>query len=669
MNIEVWLKISCVLVVILAILYLWRVRQREQLYRYKGWNLILAGLSLVFFASLLDISHYFYSSDRFSLQWLPGILQLGGLILLFIGLARWFPTIFQLRRSETKLRALYDSTSDAVMLLDQKGFFDCNNATLILFGCATLEEFCSKHPADLSPPAQPGGASSMELANQRIATAMEKGCHRFDWVHKRADTGKTFHAEVLLTAMNLEGKPVLYAVVRDITERKAAEEEVQRLAFHDLLTQLPNRRLLMDRLQHALSSSIRHGRDGALLFIDLDNFKTLNDTLGHNIGDLLLQQVAQRLVTCLRKGDTVARLGGDEFVVMLEGLSENLQEAAFQAEAIGDKIIAALNQPYQLAGYDCRSTPSIGIALFTNQQISAEELMKRADIAMYQAKKAGRNTIRFFDPEMQAAVEARSTLERWMQQALPQRQFRLYYQMQVDHKGTIFGAEMLLRWQHPERGMILPADFIPLAEENGLIESIGLWVLETACNQLKAWEACPVKRHFQLAINVSARQFRQPSFVEQVIRVLDATRIVPNRLKFELTESLVLDNVADAITRMQTLKDIGVQFSMDDFGTGYSSLSHLKKLPLDQLKIDQVFVRDIVTNHDDAIIVQTIIAMAKNLGMEVIAEGVETNEQRDFLIERNCLNFQGYLFSRPVSLEKFEQLVDQIILNTPTMEK
>ena len=445
----------------------------------------------------------------------------------------------------------------------------------------------------------------------------------------------------------------------DITVSKAAADKIERLAFYDPLTGLPNRRLLRDRLKSALASSHRSGRQGALLFIDLDNFKTLNDTLGHDMGDLLLQQVARRLESCVREGDTVARLGGDEFVVMLEDLSEQALDAAAQTEFIGDKILVALNQSYRLATHDFHSTASIGATLFNGHEQSIEELLKQADIAMYQAKTAGRNALRFFDPQMQASICARVALETDLRLALVENQFKLYYQPQFYHNGQVIGAEVLIRWQHPQRGLVFPADFIQLAEETGLILPIGQWVLETACAQIKIWESSAHTRHLQLAVNVSARQFRQPDFVEQVCQVLSRSAIRPGNLKVELTESLVLDDIDDTILKMHALREIGVRFSMDDFGTGYSSLSYLTQLPLDQLKIDRSFVHNIGIKATDAVIVQTIIGMANNLGMEVIAEGVETETQRAFLEQHDCQVCQGFLFSKPVPIEQFELLQRQ----------
>ncbi len=443
----------------------------------------------------------------------------------------------------------------------------------------------------------------------------------------------------------------------DITIRRAAAAEIEQLAFYDPLTGLPNIRLLRDRLKPALASSYRSGRKGALLFIDLDNFKTLNDSLGHDIGDLLLKQVAQRLEFCVREGDTVARLGGDEFVVILEDLSERTLEAATQAEVICNKILEALNQPYQLTTHYYNCTSSIGATLFNEHDQSADELLKQADIAMYQAKDAGRNAMRFFDQQMQININTRVAMEANLRLAIKENQFELYYQPQVNHNGQIIGAEVLIRWQHPQNGLILPAYFIPLAEATGLILPIGLWAIKTACTQIKNWESHIHTQHLVLAVNVSARQFHLPDFVEQVRQVILLSAINPERLKLELTEGLLLDDINDSILKMNALREIGVSFSMDDFGTGYSSLAYLTQLPIDQLKIDQSFVRNIGIKPTDAVIAQTIIGMGNSLGISVIAEGVETESQRAFLEKHGCTLYQGYLFSKPVQIEQFEALL------------
>jgi diguanylate cyclase (GGDEF)-like protein/PAS domain S-box-containing protein len=480
-------------------------------------------------------------------------------------------------------------------------------------------------------------------------------------IWNRRKNGEVYPVHLFITAVkNSDGIVTNYvSTLIDITLSKASEDEIKNLAFYDPLTQLPNRRLLIDRLHQAFAFSARSGREGALLLIDLDNFKNINDTLGHNSGDLLLKQVAQRLTSCMRDGDTVARLGGDEFVVMLEDLSEKDHEAAAQAENVGEKILASLNQPYQLDTHEYHSTPSIGAALFSDHRMSGEEIMKRADIAMYQAKNAGRNTLRFFNPKMQDIINIRATLESELRKAIESQQFHLHYQVQVDNLSRPIGAETLIRWIHPERGMVSPADFIPLAEETGLIVPIGQWVLETACAQISAWQHDNLMDGLTLAVNVSAKQFRQADFVYQVEAAIQHHGIIPRLLKLELTESLLLEDISGTIATMNALKEIGVQFSLDDFGTGYSSLQYLKQLPLNQIKIDQSFVRDIASDQNDAAIVQTIIAMAETLGFDVIAEGVETQAQREFLDQRGCHAFQGYLFGKPMPIEQFEVLIRQ----------
>lgn len=445
----------------------------------------------------------------------------------------------------------------------------------------------------------------------------------------------------------------------DITERKLAEEKIHNLAFYDPLCQLPNRRLLFDRLHQAVTTSARNKTCAGLLFIDLDNFKILNDTRGHDIGDMLLIEVAHRLRASIRESDTLARLGGDEFVVLLEGLSPDRAEAAVQAREVAEKILLDIHQPYMLKAIEHFTTASIGISLFANYRQNLDDLLKQADTAMYAAKKAGRNTLRFFDPAMQEALEMRSQLEAGIRKSLPRQEFKLYYQIQVDSRNHPIGAEALIRWEHPEQGLISPAEFIPVAEDTGLIVPLGQWVLLTACTQLKEWEKNPLTQELTLAVNVSARQFRQPGFVRQVGEVIEQSSIDPSRLKLELTESTVLENVLDTIDKMHGLKAMGVRFSMDDFGTGYSSLAYLTQLPLDQLKIDQSFVRNIGTKSTDAMIIQTIIGMANNLGIEVIAEGVETDAQRDFLWKAGCRLYQGYLFGRPVPMKEFTALLDK----------
>jgi diguanylate cyclase (GGDEF)-like protein/PAS domain S-box-containing protein len=444
------------------------------------------------------------------------------------------------------------------------------------------------------------------------------------------------------------------AILEDITERKQFLDEIQDLAFYDQLTHLPNRRLLLDRLHQALASSTRNGRNGALLFLDLDHFKTLNDTLGHGAGDLLLQEVATRMANCVCEHDTVARFGGDEFVVMLEDLSESKLEAAAQAEVIGKKIMAMLSQPYRLDSYEYHCTSSVGVTLFCSHERSLEDLLKQADIAMYHAKKVGRNTLQFFDQPMQEAIHARVDLERELHIALQQHQFQLRYQIQVDYLNNPIGAEASLHWMHPKHGLYPPSCFIPMAEETGLILPIGQWVIEAACTQIKAWKLDALTRELSLSVNVSSSQFLQKEFVSQVKTAVQRHDINPMLLKLELTESLLLNHIEHTVAIMTSLQEFGIRFSLDDFGTGYSSLQYLKCLPLYQLKIDQSFVRDIATDLSDQAIVRTIIAMAKALNLNVIAEGVETEEQQYKLLSIGCMHYQGYLFGRPVPIKQFE---------------
>ncbi|ABM03366.1 diguanylate cyclase/phosphodiesterase [Psychromonas ingrahamii 37] len=440
-------------------------------------------------------------------------------------------------------------------------------------------------------------------------------------------------------------------------EKSKRAEELNDLAFYDALTGLPNRRILIDRLHHALSSNVRQGFESAVMFIDLDHFKDINDTLGHEVGDLLLIQIAQRLESCLRKCDTVARLGGDEFVLILENLDQKTIEAAAKANFIADKIFAALNKPYQLDMHECYSTVSIGLAFFGHEGKTAEGLLKQADIAMYQAKKAGGNTMRFFNQKMQDIINVRTSLEHELRIAVAKSQFNLYYQIQMDSSNRVWGAEALIRWVHPERGLVSPATFIPLAEETGLILPIGQWVIETACAQIKIWQKESLTRDLTLSVNVSAKQFRQTDFVDQVQSAVRRHAISANLLKLELTESLFQEDIKVTIATMNALNNIGIQFSLDDFGTGYSSLQYLKQLPLDQIKIDQSFVRDIAIDSNDRAIVKAIIAMAHILKIDVIAEGVETEEQRQLLLGKGCSFFQGYLFSKPIPIEQFEALI------------
>lgn len=483
-------------------------------------------------------------------------------------------------------------------------------------------------------------------------------------IWNRRKNGEIYPEELTITAVKSENGRIsnYVATFSDISITKAAEEEIKHLAFFDPLTRLPNRRLLIDRLQQALASSVRSGRQASLLFIDLDNFKTLNDTLGHDIGDLLLQEVAHRLGSCVRQDDSVGRLGGDEFVVLLENLSEYRLEASEQTEVVGNKILASLSQEYKLSKHDYHNSASIGATVFNGLDHSIDQLFKQADIAMYQAKKAGRNSLRFFDPQMQEILNDRSSLEWELRKAIENDEFQLYYQIQVDgsNQHHPYGAEALIRWIHPERGLISPNDFIPVAEETGMIHLIGSWALKTACAQIKTWQNNPRTCNLVLSVNVSAKQFHKSDFADQVKAAIQSEGINPKLLKLELTESMLHEDINDTIATMSALREIDVSFSLDDFGTGYSSLSYLSRLPLDHLKIDRSFVMNLGANDDSVAICTAIISMAHSLKLKVVAEGVE-NETQTYILStvHRCDYLQGYLYGKPEPIEKFEALLMQ----------
>jgi diguanylate cyclase (GGDEF)-like protein/PAS domain S-box-containing protein len=534
-----------------------------------------------------------------------------------------------------------------------------------------------------------GGSSQMRISAQEVVgrTRWDLQALNFseaDWAdHRRLLDARQPFRDLELERMgdggraywvSISGVPVFAAdgtfsgyrgVGRDITERKRVEAEIERLAFFDPLTGLPNRRLLTDRLHRAIGAAAHGQKHGALLFLDLDNFKDLNDTLGHDMGDRLLVQAAQRLLSCVSPQDTVSRFGGDEFVVLTEGLPGDLHRARADAGVLAHRISVTLGRPYAVGGMGHHhSTPSIGVALFgaqTGQDSGVDDLLKHADLAMYQAKAAGRDTVRFFDPAMQEAVIARAALESELRQALQSGELVLHYQPLVSGNGTMLGAEALVRWQHPQRGLVMPGGFIPAAEQGGLIVPLGQWVLERACEQLVAWSRMPAAAHLVLSVNVSVRQFRQPDFVDHVLQTLRRTGAQPRLLKIELTESLLMADVEDVVTRMAQLRAHGVGFAIDDFGTGYSSLAYLKRLPLDQLKIDQSFVRDVLTDPNDAAIVRTILALARSLDLDVVAEGVETTGQLKFLQRHGCHAFQGYLFGRPGPAAVLERALHPVL--------
>jgi len=449
------------------------------------------------------------------------------------------------------------------------------------------------------------------------------------------------------------------AIERDIEERKRAEMDIQKLVYYDSLTNLPNRRLLMDRLRVALSNSKRYGRNGALMFVDLDYFKDLNDTAGHHVGDELLRQVAIRLVSEVRLEDTVARLGGDEFMILLEGLSANIEDAAASAQQVAEKLIASLGRVYELDGRQHSTTASLGISLFRDkdkeQEQTADELVKRADFAMYQSKAAGRNAWRFYDPQTQAALLRRSLLAADLKQAFEARELAVHYQPIMNRDRKLSGVEALLRWHHRERGWVSPAEFIPIAELNGMIVPIGTWVLEQACQLLHAWAADASRCDLTVSVNVSARQISLPSFVQETKALIGQAGFDPKCLKLELTESLLQNNFDATVSKMEELRAIGVRFSIDDFGTGYSSLAYLRRLPISVLKIDRSFVNDIDLDEGDRAICRTILALGRTLNLSVVAEGVETEGQLQFLLEEGCDSFQGFFFSKALPLQDLHE--------------
>ncbi|WP_394788170.1 putative bifunctional diguanylate cyclase/phosphodiesterase [Rhodoferax sp.] len=559
-----------------------------------------------------------------------------------------------LRTATLHSQAILDNIFDGVITINVQGQIEsCNRAACALFGY-TADEVLGRNVAMLMPEPQRSHHDGYLRHFQQSGEARMMGKPR-DVEGLRKD-GQLFAMSLSVSQIQGADYPCFIGVVRDITLPRLREEEIRRLAFYDPLTELPNRRLLLDRLKQAMTSSCRTLQHGAVMFLDLDHFKQLNDTLGHDVGDVLLQQVAVRLNTCVREIDSVARLGGDEFVVLLENLSSQAHEAAAQAEAIASKILHVLGQTYDLRGrhYDC--TASAGIVVFNQDKDSVEELLKKADVAMYQAKSAGRNTACFFDPTMQAAAVARAELEHDLQQGLHQQEFMLHYQPQVDPQGQVVGAEALVRWNHPRRGLVLPAEFLPLAEETGMVLPLGQWVLETACAQLRSWSLHSASAHWTLAVNISPSQFAQPDFVARVKTALRQTGARPQRLKLELTESMLVHDQAEVMARMNAIKACGVGFALDDFGTGYSSLAHLQRLPLEQLKIDPSFVRGVTTDPNAAAVARSIVALGHSLGLAVIAEGVETAARHHFLAALGCDAFQGYYFGRPVPAEVLENL-------------
>jgi len=573
----------------------------------------------------------------------------------------YFRNITEAVLSRLKLEAAANQLREQSELLDkaQDAIFISDNDTRILYWNKGAERLFGWSASEAK------GHRLVDLFHQHgtdVAAALSSVTEFGEWtceLSKCHKDGRILIVESRSTLLRgADGNPrSVLTINTDITDRKAAAARTYRFAFYDSLTDLPNRILLRERMEEALKKSSRYETTCALMLIDLDDFKTLNDTAGHDVGDVVLKYVAQRIVSCVRKADITARFGGDEFVVMLEGLSRDVEMATAEAKSIGEKILHACQQPFHLDNYDYEGTTSIGLTVFDGTPNSGDQLLKQADLAMYRAKSLGRNALCFFDPAMEESALSRATLLSDLKRALQNGEFELQYQPQMDSVGQVTGAEALLRWYHPLRGLVPPNEFIPLAESAGLIQSIGFWVLETACRQLALWADQPEMEGLSVSVNVSIRQFQDSGYVPMISRLICQSGVDPHRLKLEITESFMMERANETITKMIALKALGIGFSLDDFGTGYSSLSQLKKLPLDQLKIDQSFVHDLLDGDKDASILCAIIALAKSLNLSLIAEGVETEGQREFLQNQGCNGYQGYLFSPAVPASSFERFV------------
>lgn len=584
--------------------------------------------------------------------------QLRGVILVFHDVTKQYALREELRLNHERLSAFNAVMPDLGFVFDEKGTY------LEIYGAESgmlfsqREELRGKTVFEAIPAKMAG--ELMAVIHETLRTGESQ---IVEYELDVLDGQKYFEGRTAVLERDVNtGTGKVTWMARDITERKKAEEEIEQLAFYDPLTKLPNRRLLIDRLEHESLVVKRHQYSAALLFLDLDHFKTLNDSLGHSVGDSLLEQVAQRLSEQVRAEDTVARLGGDEFVVLLPELDENQEAAASHARMVAEKIQNALSAPFFLYEHEHHISASIGISLFSAESGSkAEDILKHADSAMYRSKDLGRNRICFYRPDMQAAADLRLRLEKDLRSAIRNDELEPFFQPQIDQQGNCVGLEVLLRWEHGEWGAVSPAEFIPVAEESGLILPMGEWVLRKSCQQIKAWQEqglfCLSGEHF--AVNVSPRQFAQDDFVEQVMAILDETKLAPSCLFIEVTEGMVIDGIDEAVCKMERLKEHGVRFSMDDFGTGYSSLSYLKQLPLDQLKIDRSFVMDIAHDESDRAIIDVILAVAERLNFNVVAEGVETESQLNYLTEKGCGTFQGYYFGKPMPASGFEKWIEE----------
>lgn len=565
-----------------------------------------------------------------------------------------------IRQSEERFRTAFQSSPDAMAIttMAQGKFLEINSGYTSVFG-RDVDDVIGKTVNDISVWRYPADRQKLIQPLQEFGVCQNLEA---DFVTK---DGRIISGLVTAHLITLDGEICVLSVIRDTTAQKVAEERIHQLSFSDALTGLPNRRLLVDRLNQAIVANNRHRRHGALLFMDIDDFKSLNDSLGHDQGDQLLVKVAERLQSIVQEDDTLARLSADEFTIILEELSTDPQDAAEQAETVYEKIFSALGQPFEIGGQSLQITCCVGITLFGKQHEEAIEPLKRAELAMYQAKSAGRNVMRFFDPQMQAIVSARTAMEQDLRKAIHDAQIQVHYQPQTTSTGEISAVEALVRWNDPRRGMISPIEFIPLAENSGLIVPLGKYVFDVVCDQLVRWSSQLCFSKLTIAVNVSARQFHEDDFVQQIQHSLKCSGADPKHIVLEITESLLVQNIDDVIAKMNALKGMGIGFSLDDFGTGYSSLSYLKQLPLDELKIDKSFIRDILIDPDDAAIAKMVVALATSMGLSVIAEGVETESQQEFLAGIDCHRYQGYLFGRPMPIHELECF----LTNRPAIKK
>jgi len=563
---------------------------------------------------------------------------------------------YEIKKQKDTFETLFEKSSDGILIIRDGHFVQCNEMAVEMLLCNSKEELLNMHPSELSPEFQPDGRPSHEKAEEMMQLAMENDGNQFEWMHKRLN-GENFWVEVNLTPITLNKSKVIYVIWRDISEKKIAQKKLMEQkdilyhqAHHDPLTGLPNRTLFNKRLEYGIEKAKQKRTKLALFFIDLDQFKQINDSLGHEIGDRVLHAAAERIKAKIRKKDTLARLGGDEFVIIVEEY-KNIKDLSWIAE----KILEVLIQPIHISGQTLYTSCSIGISLYPKDDVYADNLLKYADAAMYKAKEEGRNNFQFYRTEMTELAYERVSMKAALRQALENKELRVYYQPQIDARSEkLIGVEALVRWEHPNMGLIPPNKFISLAEENGLIVEIDKWVMQTAMKQIKKWYKEGLLPG-SLALNLTLTHLRREDYIESLKECIEKNNFEPNWLELEITESEVMKKFEEVIVKLQIISDMNIGISIDDFGTGHSSLSYLKRLPVDKLKIDQSFITDIPDNEEDVAIVKTIISLAKNLNLDVIAEGVETAAQKDFLLENGCTSIQGYYYGEPMPAKELKE--------------